>query len=390
MASSIVDNEGMTPLPRRPITDLVEEQRTAPFEQRGPREPMQLDKPKVAGLLLIVVFIIGVISAVAISMFQIHLLSLSEFNNDEVCEVVGNVLDEEGKPLEDVSIAIHGTEYFTRTNSDGYFVITAVEEGDYEVEASLSGYVKVTKRVTINTNLPKQVNFILEKGTGSKTINERTTSHLEALRFMNYATAIAILILVSFAFVAGILAFFKKMYWFTIFGGLCGIVGGLFSMGIIITPILSIIALVLIFRSREEFYPAGKTLGASFLGFFKKGPTEDRIQGYDTPQRTFYQAYPQTPGDPYQGGSPPQTQEGYVTQPPRPMGEGAMEEPKFTRKVPSSGGEEVSRGVMCLICNGQIKSSLGTVVCKCGAQYHNFCARRSAKCMKCGAQLPVL
>ncbi len=389
MVRSIVDNEGMAPLPRRPVADLVEEQRNAPFNQREPREPMQLDKSKIAGLLLIVVFILGVISAIAISMFQIHLLSLTEFKNDEVCDVVGTVLDEDGKPLEDVSIAIHGTEHFTRTNSDGYYVITAVEEGDYEVEATLSGYVSVTKRVTINTNLPKQVNFILEKGGGSKTINERTTSHLEALRFMNYATAIAILILVSFALLAGILAFFKKMYWFTIFGGLCGIIGGLFSIGIIIAPILSVVALVLIFQSREDFYPAGKTLGASLLGLFKREPAEGKTQVYDAQQRPLYQAYPQTPVGPYQLRSTTQSQDGYVTQPSRPMVEKPMEGPMFLRKEPSPVGEEVSRGILCPICNGQIKSSVGTVVCECGAQYHAFCAKRSAKCMKCGAILQV-
>jgi hypothetical protein len=265
-----------------------------------------------------------------------------------------------------------------------------VEEGDYEVEASLNTYVSVTKRITINTNLPKQVNFILEKGSGSKTINERTTSHLEALRFMNYATAIAILVLVTFAFFAGILAFFKKMYWFTIFGGLCGIVGGLFSIGIIIVPILSIIALVLIFQSREDFYPTGKTMGASFLGFFKKGTKEGEAQAYDTQHRPFYQAYPQTSGGPYQVGSQPKSQAGYGPQPSRPMGESTPDMPKFTRKSPPPIREEAGRGVICLICNGQIKSSLGTVVCGCGAQYHNFCAKRSSTCMKCGAQLPVL
>ncbi|UCE36490.1 MAG: carboxypeptidase regulatory-like domain-containing protein [Thermoplasmata archaeon] len=342
-----------------------------------------IGKLQIAGILLIIVFIWGLVSAIAISMFEIHVLALTEFEDDGKGDIYGYVYDEEGYALTDVTIAIHGSQHFTKTNEEGFFSIENVKEGDYKIEASKEGYQNVTKRVSIESHTPLMVRFTLKEGGFDITEDERYGSNLSDLRHLNYATAVFIVVYGSFALLGGILAYLQRLYWLTMFGALCGIVSGIFSIGIIIAPILSIIALYYIVNNKDEF----PTSDASFLErLFGVRRAETRPVGVQRPvpkKLLLHKAHTRPRAS---GMSKAPAYTDYQPPPPPPP-------PSLTRsrdEVPPSLDYPPEMDIppfKCRACGGVVKTEAQGIVCQCGANYHKFCAGSISRCKSCGAPL---
>jgi hypothetical protein len=336
-----------------------------------------LGRLQIAGILLIIVFIWGLISAVAVGMFEIHILALTEYEDDGKGDVYGYVMDEEGIALKDAYVAIHGTQHYTRTNPDGYYSFENVKEGNYEIEASKEEYSNITKRVTIESFTPAMVSFTLKEGGYDEVINERYGSNLSDLRSLNRATAVVIMVYGSFALLGGILAFIQRYYWLVMFGALCGIVSGMLSIGIIIAPILSIIALYYIVKNQEEFItsetsimdrifgvrkPESRPVAVSRQGAKKYG-RQKAPQRYEAPSMmTQYEDSDFPPSV----APPPMMEEGPPSDYPPP-------EPPPSEK--------------CRACGGAVKSESQAMICICGASYHKFCAASITECKSCGEPL---
>jgi hypothetical protein len=325
----------------------------------SPTRSFSLGKLQFAGILLIIVFIWGIISAVTISMFDIHLLALTEFEDDGRADVSGFITDSEGNSLYNVTVIVHGTQYFTKTNLDGFYTMENIKEGEYEIEASLEGYGSVTKRVALDPNSPTMVNFVLEEGGFDKTINERYGSNLSDLQHLNYATAGFIIVYASFALIGGILAYFQRYYWLAMFGGLCGIISGILSIGIIIAPILSFIALYYIVRNQEEFITAERPLVDRLLGVHR---TESRPVGT------------------VKGGAGKYKGGGYAP---------SQIKTKASKPIPPEPMSTEFEGPSpCAACGGTVKSEAQGTTCRdCGVNYHKFCADSISICKKCGSPL---
>jgi hypothetical protein len=359
--------------------DRISRKRLKGWQPEGPisQKPLiSLGKLQIAGILLIIVFIWGLISAVAIAMFEIHILALTEYEDDGKGDVYGYVLDGEGVALRDAYVAIHGTQHYTRTNPDGYYSFENVKEGNYEIEASKEGYSNITKRVSIESYTPAMVSFTLKEGGYDEVINERYGSNLSDLRSLNSATAVVIMVYGSFALLGGILAFIQRYYWLVMFGALSGIVSGMLSMGIIIAPILSIIALYYIVRNQEEFVTSETSIMDRIFGMRKpesrpvtvprQGAKKYRMQKTPrrfeaTPMMTQYQDSDFQPSIP-----PPMMEE-------EPPSEYPVSEPPPTAK--------------CMACGGAVKSEAQAMICVCGARYHKFCAASISECKSCGEPL---
>jgi hypothetical protein len=328
-----------------------------PERATPPRKPFSLTKLQIAAILLILVFIWGIISAVTIAMFEIHLLALTEFEDDSRADVSGFVMDDEGQSLYNVTINIHGTQYFTRTNHEGFYTMEDIKEGNYEIEASLEDYGSVTKRVSLNANSPTLVSFILEEGGFDKTENERFGSNLSDLQNLNYTTAIFIVIYSSFALLGGVLTYFQRYYWIAMFGALCGVISGILSIGIIIAPILSIIALIYIIKNKEEFITS-ETPIVDRIFRVKRAGTKPVAAG---------------------GAQALKSKESFS---PKPIKTKAKTETYDSPPIRSEGP------TICIACGGSVKSKAGSTTCReCGASYHNFCADSIIQCKSCGIPL---
>lgn len=337
----------------------------------------QLGKLQIAAILLFIVFIWGLISAIAYSMYEIDPPALTEFEDDGKGDVSGFVTDQEGRSLENVTVSVHGTQHFTRTNEDGFYSMKNIREGDYEIEASLEEYGSITKKVSIDAHKPGLVDFMLEEGGEDKTINERYGSNLSDLRNLNRATAAFIIIYGIMVLIGGILAYLQRYFWIAMFGSLCGIFSGALSIGLVIAPILCIIALILIIRNKHEFIisetsPIDRLFGA------KRATTRPVMAPKIGVKK------PRPYGEPF---SPKlkamKPSFGGKEYPPPDVPSSEDMEPEGESELI---GEEEPQPV-CVACGGKVKSEAQGIVCQCGAHYHKFCATSVSVCKSCGEPL---
>ncbi len=70
--------------------------------------------------------------------------------------------DATGEPLFYVNVFIKDTYTGSATNQDGYYVITNIQPGTYEIIASIIGYQQLTKTVTVAADEDIRLNFRLE------------------------------------------------------------------------------------------------------------------------------------------------------------------------------------------------------------------------------------
>ena len=206
-------------------------------------------KPVVAGVILIVIFLLGTVIAGAL------LFSLDTLTETGMASTyTGTVVDEEGSKLAGVTVTVEDAATTATTDGSGEFTLSNISGGKHTLVFTSAGYKTLRAEVFVlpwDITLPAQ-DFTMEQGTGS------TSQRGLMLMVLDLAPALAvgILALSAVALVGGILALLRKHFVFAVVGAVCGIIAGFFS---IVGIPLGIVALVLLLISREEFIPAGST-----------------------------------------------------------------------------------------------------------------------------------
>lgn len=78
--------------------------------------------------------------------------------------IEGIVTDEDNYKVEDVSVLLKETNYGTLTNSEGYYLLEDIPEGNYELEISFLGLQTIIENVSVKADEKTAVNFTLETG----------------------------------------------------------------------------------------------------------------------------------------------------------------------------------------------------------------------------------
>ena len=79
-------------------------------------------------------------------------------------KVTGVVKDAQGEALPGVNVVVQGTRRGAVTDTDGYFLILAVDPGVYEIEASLVGYrTETIQNVLVQVELTTTVDIVLQE-----------------------------------------------------------------------------------------------------------------------------------------------------------------------------------------------------------------------------------
>lgn len=76
-------------------------------------------------------------------------------------ELGGLVRDSDGNPLSGASVTVEEAETSTSTDADGNYLFDALEEGNYQVTATMEGFEPSTQNVTLETDT--QADFILQE-----------------------------------------------------------------------------------------------------------------------------------------------------------------------------------------------------------------------------------
>jgi hypothetical protein len=232
----------------------------------------QSSKPIVAGALLLLIGIIGVVfSSVAIGGGLImDTLEDIPFQGYSVTSIDGTITDGSGSPLANVSIEIVGSHLSAMSNTDGYYEIKGIPSGYHEVLLEKEGYNTLIyytyivqgdefdgfqqKHTQDNPLSMIESTFDFQMSQGSETYQygSPTAPHQELFeRFGGWISIIGVITMVFsiIAIIGGFFSIQRKHYVFVLISSIVAI----FSFGFFIGTMLAIIALIIVIISSKEF-----------------------------------------------------------------------------------------------------------------------------------------
>ena len=215
------------------------------------------NKPMIAGILLVIVFISAIITSSSVLITIEPMKTNEKFLNNIFASIgevtiTGTVLDNITKqPIKNVTISVVDTNIST-FSKNGSFELKNVPVGYRTLNISAEDYKALHVKIFLLKNLFSKEkikqDFYLDKGSGVEEKEE--TGLLNLLIKSWYICSILIIIFGLLALVGAIACFMRKY----IIIALIGSIFGIFTFGIIfIGPLCSIIALIIILLSREEF-----------------------------------------------------------------------------------------------------------------------------------------
>ena len=230
--------------PLQPVCDTIEPSHAKP---RGEA----LLRSRLAGFFLLIVLVLGLMNSVSILYEAQHVKDPDQILTESSGIVYGRVTDPEGVGIPDAEVTVVGTSNNAYTDSDGWYFITSVPVKEYKVEADKANYTSIIKKVKVEEQMPRPVNFQLSRGSGIKEVPTRVPEEMGDLQQSYALSAIASVVGAVFAGIGAILCFKRTRFKTAL---LCSAIGVL-SYGFLIGLVLSVLALMLIVSARAGFIP---------------------------------------------------------------------------------------------------------------------------------------
>ena len=195
------------------------------------------NRPKIAAIILICVFALGITTATFSETFVESSMGVaSAVGMKGTMEV--HVINETNSSIDTLTVSIEGVDNIEKT-SNGSYKAKDVELGFKKIKISGSGYEDITQEVLVTPFFTSYNEIKMNKGSGSET-NE----------FDTFGCSIILIIFSVFALL-GAIACLKRIHYDV---AIAGSIISIFSFGFfMIGAILAIIAFVIIFKCKEEF-----------------------------------------------------------------------------------------------------------------------------------------
>jgi len=226
----------------------VEEHETpnlpSPIENESPIHPTirkikPSSKPMLAGVLLLTVFLLGIVMG---GIVLTHENVLSHGSGD----YAGKIIDNNGHALKGVIVTIEKENISVTSDDNGEFFFENVSAGKHTIDLKKEGYVNIRAGIfVLPIKSPIKPKFVMKKGEGTENEKGLILRAIDALPVISTT-----IIIISFLPLIGAIFCFMKKYFFI---AIISSIAGIFSIGFFIGSILSIIALVILLLSREEF-----------------------------------------------------------------------------------------------------------------------------------------
>ena len=195
------------------------------------------NKPMIAALILICVFAIGLSTALFSNVFVESSMDIAS-GMGLTGTVKITLLDSENNSISDANIKIDGIN--GTTDSKGVFLRHEISLGVKNLEISYPGHKTYKREILVTPLINYEDDIILNMGVG----DEKT------IDFNSSSCTLIILIFSIFALLGAIVCFKRQNFDVAIVGSVIGI----FSFGFLfIGSILSLIAFVIIYKSKDEF-----------------------------------------------------------------------------------------------------------------------------------------
>jgi len=230
--------------------------------------PKRSSKPGVAGGLLITTGLISIIIGMIAMTVTVGLFGGSfppGGMDDGTGEVSGQVIFQNMTPAENVTITVTETGQLAVSNATGNYRIIGISSGTHQLKVEYPNYKTILQKVSVGRSMgmgPREasgathVDFQLTPGEGPITVGSGTTSDEWGMEFARGILSVcsALWILLGILIVAGgYFSLQRRKYPLAVAAGVAGL----------LTPlcILSMIALVVLFLSGDEFRKGKDTEG---------------------------------------------------------------------------------------------------------------------------------
>jgi hypothetical protein len=232
-------------------------------------------KPVIAGSLLLIIGIIGIIFSAFVVGGGIALDNFEDipFEGFTVTNIHGKITDSSGVALENVSISIVDSHLHTTSDENGFYEINGIPSGYHQLIFEKSGYTKLIYYTYIlsfeeesdfmhefqdnNQDNPlvidnENYNFQLNEGSDTYVYGSEIPPHKTFFNiFGGFISGLGVITLFCsiLSIVGGYFAINRRKHVLVI---LCSI-AAIFSFGFFIGSLLAIIALIIIIISSNEF-----------------------------------------------------------------------------------------------------------------------------------------
>lgn len=212
-------------------------------------EPYNSSKPVIAGLLLIIVAILGIITCLMAIFLSSIVIGGTPFQS-ETGSVEGKVtFSDTFEPATGVNVTIQPMNETIKTDLNGEFKFRSVKTGTYTIAVNESGYKNITQKISFfDPNGETYLEYELEKGSG-EIEKEPYESSLAWASNIFKTCGIIIFVFSVIAIFGAVNAIKRTNYWLSIIGATLGI----FTFGIFIGSIMSFVALLLLLLSKKSF-----------------------------------------------------------------------------------------------------------------------------------------
>jgi hypothetical protein len=217
-------------------------------------------KPGIAGVLLIITAVLGLIVAGCIISQGTAVSNLEEGSEfwglSDKSDVAGQITTLNGKGVENVTVSIEGEGITTQTDEDGYYALYNVPIGKQKIKVEKDGYNTYLVKVVVPPTESNWDNdyewnhrgedFDLKISSGDQLIETGSYPPMEFFSGIIYSCGLLLIIFSVLILAAGVVALKRKNFGLAVTGAVLGIftvVGALFA----------IIALFILLISRDEF-----------------------------------------------------------------------------------------------------------------------------------------
>ena len=199
--------------------------------------------PQRAGVLLLVVFGLGLITGLA---YNLGWAGYEDpWEKDGVSNIQGSVYDSGGTPIEGASVVTGGETSIT--NAQGKYYFYNLSAGDVQLMISRDGYRTESLWLSIEPRINYINDFELLEGSGVHAVDERddTTQPWPPTQLLAPLFVVA-----GFAaLLGGAAALLHRHYRMALVGAVVGVL----SYGFLLGSVLSLMALVMLLRGRHHF-----------------------------------------------------------------------------------------------------------------------------------------
>ncbi len=223
--------------------DEPESHMDMPEALREPNKRLQL-----AAVLLVIAAILGFATVAASAISSSEMAGLGELFKEAKADVMGQVKDGEGDPIQGAVVTFSKTGSSYITGASGWYFLEGLPTGEVSLRMEADGYQTVVREVTLERG-QYVVDFVTSPGSGEVVDTDEAVPEAGDPE----AGTVLLLVVITFASILAILGAWAAYSHSGYLLAMAGALFGLLTIGWFVGTACALVALLLVVPLREEF-----------------------------------------------------------------------------------------------------------------------------------------